>query len=597
MHKKNLIKLLPAVAVVIAIAAAGFQQNNEVKSTKTVQASESKLVKSSELESLLTSAYFSDGESNEAEDGFLKTKKSKSKKSKIKKSGSTSGKTRALPEKSAAASGQGQGTTTTPTTAVPEGGYKDGTYQGSGTGFGGTITVQVTVSGGKIASIDILSASGETGSYFASAKGVISRMISGQTPNVDAVSGATYSSNGIIQAVQNALAKAGNTTAKPVKTNKKNNKKNNNKTNTTTKPVEIPKPSENTTYKDGTYTAEAEGFDGPVKVTVTIKNGKITNISNTNTDTKEYFNKAWTRIQPSILKKQAVYGVDAVSGATFSSNGILEAVQKALAKASVNITPTATPEPTATPTPTAPGPDVPASLYKDGTYTGRARGYSGFVTITITIKDGKITDVSNTNTDTSSFFNKAWKKIQPSILQKQSAEGIDTVSGATYSSEGILGGAQKALAAALTTVTPEPTTTPKPTTTPEPTTVPEPTATPTPTAAPTATPEPTAVPEPTVIPEPTAIPGAGYKDGTYTGTGEGFNGPVTVTINVSQGNIVSAGYDGEDDEPEFSNAWNGIYNQVLGRQSADGLDTVSGATYSSNGLIQAFQSAVSQAKQ
>ena len=597
MHKKNLIKLLPAVAVVIAIAAAGFQQNNEVKSTKTVLASESKLVKSSELESLLTSAYFSDGESNEAEDGFLKTKKSKSKKSKIKKSGITSGKTRALPEKSAAASGQGQGTTTTPTTAVPEGGYKDGTYQGSGTGFGGTITVQVTVSGGKIASIDILSASGETGSYFASAKGVISRMISGQTPNVDAVSGATYSSNGIIQAVQNALAKAGNTTAKPVKTNKKNNKKNNNKTNTTTKPVEIPKPSENTTYKDGTYTAEAEGFDGPVKVTVTIKNGKITNISNTNTDTKEYFNKAWTRIQPSILKKQAVYGVDAVSGATFSSNGILEAVQKALAKASVNITPTATPEPTATPTPTAPGPDVPASLYKDGTYTGRARGYSGFVTITITIKDGKITDVSNTNTDTSSFFNKAWKKIQPSILQKQSAEGIDTVSGATYSSEGILGGAQKALAAALTTVTPEPTTTPKPTTTPEPTTVPEPTATPTPTAAPTATPEPTAVPEPTVIPEPTAIPGAGYKDGTYTGTGEGFNGPVTVTINVSQGNIVSAGYDGEDDEPEFSNAWNGIYNQVLGRQSADGLDTVSGATYSSNGLIQAFQSAVSQAKQ
>ena len=597
MHKKNLIKLLPAVAVVIAIAAAGFQQNNEVKSTKTVQASESKLVKSSELESLLTSAYFSDGESNEAEDGFLKTKKSKSKKSKIKKSGITSGKTRALPEKSAAASGQGQGTTTTPTTAVPEGGYKDGTYQGSGTGFGGTITVQVTVSGGKIASIDILSASGETGSYFASAKGVISRMISGQTPNVDAVSGATYSSNGIIQAVQNALAKAGNTTAKPVKTNKKNNKKNNNKTNTTTKPVEIPKPSENTTYKDGTYTAEAEGFDGPVKVTVTIKNGKITNISNTNTDTKEYFNKAWTRIQPSILKKQAVYGVDAVSGATFSSNGILEAVQKALAKAAVNITPTATPDPKATPTPTAPGPDVPASLYKDGTYTGRARGYSGFVTITITIKDGKITDVSNTNTDTSSFFNKAWKKIQPSILQKQSAEGIDTVSGATYSSEGILGGAQKALAAALTTVTPEPTTTPKPTTTPEPTTVPEPTATPTPTAAPTATPEPTAVPEPTVIPEPTAIPGAGYKDGTYTGTGEGFNGPVTVTINVSQGNIVSAGYDGEDDEPEFSNAWNGIYNQVLGRQSADGLDTVSGATYSSNGLIQAFQSAVSQAKQ
>ena len=585
MHKKNLIKLLPAVAVIIAVAAAGFQQDSEVKSAKTVQASEGKLVKSSELESLLTAAYFNNGETDNADSSILKTKKSKSK---IKKTGITTGKTKALPEKSAAASGQGQGTTTTPTTSVPEGGYKDGTYQGSGTGFGGTITVEVTISGGKIASITILSAAGETASYFASAQGVISRIISSQTPNVDAVSGATYSSNGIIQAVQNALAKAGNNTAtKPVKTNKKNNKK----TNTTTKPVEIPKPSGNIAYKDGTYTAEADGFNGSVKVTVTIKNGKITNISNSNTDTKEYFNKAWSRIQPAILKKQAVYGVDTISGATFSSNGILEAVQKALAKAAVNITPTA--GPTATPTPAeASKPGAPASLYKDGTYTGRARGYSGFVTITITIKDGKITDISNTNTDTASFFNRAWKKIQPSILQNQSADGIDTVSGATYSSEGILGGAQKALTEAMVTVTPEPTTTPKPTAAPESTVTPTPTKTP----DPTVTPEATVTPEPTAAPEATEIPGAGYKDGTYTGTGEGFNGPITVTITVSQGNIVSASYDGEDDEPEFSDAWNGIYEQVLGRQSADGIDTVSGATYSSNGLIQAFQSAINQAK-
>lgn len=196
MYKKNLMKLLPAVAVIIAIAAAGFQQDSEVKSTKTVQAAENELIKSDELTSLLTTAYFNDGgmkDTDEADSSILKTKKSKSK---IKKAGITTGKTKALPEKSAAASGQGQGTTTTPTTSVPKGGYKDGIYQGSGTGFGGTITVQVTISGGKIASIEILSAAGETGSYFASAKGVISKMISGQTPNVDAVSGATYSSNG-----------------------------------------------------------------------------------------------------------------------------------------------------------------------------------------------------------------------------------------------------------------------------------------------------------------------------------------------------------------------------------------------------------------
>ena len=65
---------------------------------------------------------------------------------------------------------------------------------------------------------------------------------------------------------------------------------------------------------------------------------------------------------------------------------------------------------------------------------------------------------------------------------------------------------------------------------------------------------------------------------------------------MSQGNIVSASYNGEDDEPEFSNAWNGVYGQVLGSQSADGIDTVTGATFSSEGLIQAFKNAISQAK-
>ena len=99
MYKKNLMKLLPAVAVIIAIAAAGFQQDSEVKSTKTVQAAENELIKSDELTSLLTTAYFNDGGmkyTDEADSSILKTKKSKSK---IKKSGnyvrknkSTSGK-------------------------------------------------------------------------------------------------------------------------------------------------------------------------------------------------------------------------------------------------------------------------------------------------------------------------------------------------------------------------------------------------------------------------------------------------------------------------------------------------------------------------
>ena len=575
--RKNYIKLLPAAAVIAAVTVTGVQGKAGI--SQKVQSENADVKDAEELTGLLTTAYsyddFSDGTSSSS-------KAAKSASKKAKKGGIKKGTAKTLPDESQKTSAQGQGSTSTPTTSVPAGGYKDGTYQGSGTGFGGTITVQVTISGGKIAAIDILSASGETGSYFASAKGVISKMISGQTPNVDAVSGATYSSNGIIQAVQNALSKAANTSVSvtPTPTAKP-----------TPKPTSIPKPSGNVTYKDGTYSAEAEGFDGPVKVTITIKNGKITKITNTNTDTKEYFSKAWAKIQPAILKKQGVYGVDTVSGATFSSNGILEAAQKALTKAETTVKPatkpTATPAPTEGPAPTE-APDTPVSEYQDGTYTGKARGYSGYVNITLTIQNGRITEITNTNSDTGSYFRKAWKVLQPAILEKQSADGIDTVSGATYSSNGILGGAQKALASAKITETP--TETPTPTVTPEVSVTPEPTEVPevTPTAVPTETP----------TPEPTEEPAGRYRDGSYTGSGAGNYGAgsVTVTVTISGGQIVGASYSTLDDEEYFDEAWNSIYNQVMGSQSADGLDAVSGATFSSQGIIQAFQNALSQAQ-
>lgn len=582
--KKNYIKLIPAAAVIAAVTVTGVQ--GKTGSSQKVQSESADVRNSEELTGLLETAYsyddFSDGTSasGKTSDGASK---------KAKKGGIKKGTAKTLPDESQKTSAQGQGSTSTPTASIPAGGYKDGTYQGSGTGFGGTITVQVTVSGGKIASIDILSASGETPSYFASAQGVISKMISGQTPNVDAVSGATYSSNGIIQAVQNALSKAANNSASvsPTPTAKP-----------TPKPTSIPKPSGNVTYKDGTYSAEAEGFDGMVKVTITIKNGKITKITNTNTDTREYFSKAWSKIQPAILKKQGVYGVDTVSGATFSSNGILEAAQKALAKAETTarptVKPTATPAVTPKPTASPDTPDTPVSEYRDGTYSGRARGYSGFVTITVTIRDGRITEVTNTNTDTASFFKKAWKTLQPAIMEKQSADGIDTVSGATYSSQGILGGAQQALASAKITETP--TETPTPTVTPEISVTPTPAPTTTPETTPT--PEPTAVPTETPTPEPTEEPAGRYRDGTYTGSGEGNYGAgsVTVTVTISGGQIVEASYSTLDDEEYFDEAWNSIYNQVLGSQSADSLDAVSGATFSSQGIIQAFQNALNQAQ-
>lgn len=640
-EKKNLVKLAPAAVVIAAVAAAGAQAGS---SGKEVTAETREVVKSQDLESLLKTAYSYEAADDEAEEeSLLKAGKntssasSKKKTSKIskKKSGIKKGSSKTLPVKTAASSGVGQGSTTTPTTEVPEGGYKDGTYQGSGTGFGGTITVQVTVSGGKITAVDILSASGETGSYFASAQGVVSKVLSSQSPNVDAVSGATYSSNGIIQAVQNALSQAGNSdSATPAAT-----------PTPTPKPAKKPKKDTSVSYKDGVYEGQAEGFDGIVTVKVTIKNGKIKKISNTNTDTPEFFNKAWKTIKSNVISRQSTSEIDTVSGATFSSNGILGALSQALSKADqsgttdskeedITPTPTTVPDETVTPIPTeiphpTKTPDNPSDeqpvvkLLKDGTYTGSAMGYSGKVNITLTIKDGKITEVTNTNSDTRSFFNKAWRSIQPKILEKQSTEGIDTVSGATFSSMGILDASKIALEQAKNTEvqpsvtpepteapdstekpeptnTPKPTSVPEPTTAPEPTAVPEPTETPAPTSAPkpTDTPENSVTPEPTATPEPTPVPAGAYTDGTYTGIGEGNDGPdsVQVTVTISGGQIVGATYFSYDDEEYADTAWEGILGQVMGKQSADSVDTVSGCTYSSQGFIQAFRNALNQAK-
>ena len=85
--------------------------------------------------------------------------------------------------------------------------YKDGVYYGSGMGFRGMIKVKVTIRKGKIADIDVVS-SPDDAAYFNRAKKLLSSIISRQTTNVDTVSGATYSSVGLIKAVRDALSKA-----------------------------------------------------------------------------------------------------------------------------------------------------------------------------------------------------------------------------------------------------------------------------------------------------------------------------------------------------------------------------------------------------
>ena len=181
-------KLIPAAAVIAALVFSGIKAQGSDENTETLQKADTTVMSASELEKYLgyeEGSASSEG-SSAAADKKSSTKKSSSKKSTKKTAAKKSSGKRTVSESAKSnASAAGQGSTQTPVANVPANGYKDGTYEGSGTGFGGTITVRVTVSGGKITAIDILDASGETGSYFALAKGVISRMIAGNTPNVD----------------------------------------------------------------------------------------------------------------------------------------------------------------------------------------------------------------------------------------------------------------------------------------------------------------------------------------------------------------------------------------------------------------------------
>lgn len=203
-------------------------------------------------------------------------------------------------------------------------GYKDGTYYGTGTGFGGTLKVQVDISGGKIAAIQILE-NNDGSEYISKASSIINAIISSQSTNVDTVSGATYSSVGIIQAVRDALSQAAVSGSDSSSSDSNTNQSD--KSDSTTDAVTGTIP-----YKEGIYYGTAEGYSGDVSVAVVIQEHTIKAILITDTsDDESFFNRAMDVVK-NVMKKQNT-DVDTVSGATYSSKGLLNAIKNALKQA------------------------------------------------------------------------------------------------------------------------------------------------------------------------------------------------------------------------------------------------------------------------
>ena len=205
--------------------------------------------------------------------------------------------------------------------ALPKLPYADGVYVGSSRGYGGAVRLQVTMENGSITEVEILDASHETKQFLRRAKRLLTTVVDAQSWEVDAVSEATYTSRGILGAVQNALT--GEVVNNPLPPQPK-----------PAAPLVVEEFTAPSTYLDGIYTAEAMGFEGKITVQVTVADDKITDITILRAeDEEEYLSRA-KRVIPAILEGQNP-NVDAVSGATYSSTGILNAVKLALAKAAV----------------------------------------------------------------------------------------------------------------------------------------------------------------------------------------------------------------------------------------------------------------------
>ncbi|MCD7982152.1 MAG: FMN-binding protein [Clostridiales bacterium] len=328
----------------------------------------------------------------------------------------------------------------------PEGEFfdlEDGIYYGSGTGYAGRISVAVTIASKQITAIEVTEVEADDEAFFTRAKGVIDEIISTQSLDVDVVSGATYSSRGIISAVRNALTgeeDAGETA----------------ETETGQGETTVEAVTDAAAYNDGVYYGSATGFRGLITVKVVIENGQITSIEITDSsDDTAYLNRASALIA-SILSGQST-NVDTVSGATYSSVGIINAVRNALAQAAVSGSSESTAQLTVSSSsssgttfsvPVVEAGESGAFPYPDGVYYGTAEGWGGDITVSVTIKDQTITAVTilSAEDETEEYFSQA-SVLAESIVTAQSTD-LDVVSGATYSSNGILNAVRAALASA-----------------------------------------------------------------------------------------------------------------------------------------------------
>ncbi len=245
---------------------------------------------------------------------------------------------------------------------------------------------------------------------FPAIDGIPKSIVKEQDTEVNAISGATFSSKGIMEAVENALAgKSGASEEEKPPAPKEEEKE------------EVTEDISDMSLADGTYEGTGKGFGGDIKVEVEVKDGKVDNIEILDHgETPNISDAAIEEIPKAIVEAQSIE-VDSVSGATTSSKGIKKAVMDALSKAKAK------------------------PSYKDGTHEGTGKGFGGDIKVEVEVKDGEIVNVEILDHgETPNISDAAIEEIPKAIVEAQDTE-VDTVSGATTTSKGIIKAVEDAL--------------------------------------------------------------------------------------------------------------------------------------------------------
>ena len=184
--------------------------------------------------------------------------------------------------------------------------YTPGTYEGSAQGYGGTVTVSLTVDANAITDVSI-AGERETPSVGGAALEELAKQVKdAQSAEIDGVTGATLTSDAVKEAAAAALAAAkgeGSTDNSPL------------------------------SFTAGTYTGTAAGYNAELALDVTFSDTAVTDIQvNSSKETDHVGTSAFDIMFADIIAANGT-GVDMVSGATFTGRAVKEAVNAAAEQA------------------------------------------------------------------------------------------------------------------------------------------------------------------------------------------------------------------------------------------------------------------------